>query len=291
MGREQAGFVAMLERLWLLKYVLATVFTGTVFALTAGAYCYEELSRRPPRLPRPSPELLELAEAPGHALRAPVSRLVRFAAAPQIPAGFSFYDIGAGETPQSLARKLGRKRFRLLPGRGEACDFAAPLTVAAGGREAVAAFIRERSRRCCAVAGPVPGQLATYAFSRDSGAARNQAATDGPVSGSAVFSGVDGGLLTLDLRFAQNIEGYRAALEKHLTERFGPSSPMAGDGAAWARDGGLVTMVRAGNALAVTAYFAANIDRHAAAAGRLADRPAPRQPDPAARRLALADRP
>ncbi|WP_428562985.1 MAG: hypothetical protein ACP59X_22835 [Solidesulfovibrio sp. DCME] len=291
MGRGQVGFVARLERLGLLKYILATLFTGAAFALTAGAFVYEELSRRPPRLPNPPAALLERAgPPPGYLLRAPVSRLVRFTAGAEVSSGFSFYDIAADETPQSLAAKLGRKRLRLSPGRGEACDFAAPLGPI-GAREAVAAFIRERSRRCCALSGPVPGQLATYAFAADTAASGSRAAKDAPLAGTAVFSEVDGGLLTLTLRIAAHVDAYRAALEKHLAERYGPASPMGPDGAAWARDGGLVTMARDGQRLVVTAYFAANIDRHAAAAGRLADRPGPRQPQPPARSLAWADAP
>lgn len=288
MGRKRSGWVEALERLGLLKYVLATLFTGLAFALTAGAFCYEELAKRPPRLPSPPAALLALPEPPpANVLRAPASRLVRFAAAPEGEAGFSFYDIGAAETPQSLAQKLGRKRFRLQPGRGEACDFAPPLNPPAGGREAVAAFIRDRSRQCCALSGQVPGQLATYAFSREAG---SREAKDGPIAGTAVFSGVGGGLLTLHLRFSENIDGYRTAMERHLTQRFGPSSPMAGGGAAWARDGGLVTMARSGKSLVVAAYFAANIDRHAAAV-RLVDKPGPQQTTSAGHRLALADKP
>ena len=82
MTGARTGWVPALERLGLLKYILATLFTGLAFVLTAGAYYYEELSRRPPRLPAP-PAALLAAPAPPQpfALRAPVSRAVRFAAA------------------------------------------------------------------------------------------------------------------------------------------------------------------------------------------------------------------
>ncbi len=287
MTGERTSWVAALERLGLLKYLLATLFTGLACVLIFGAYYLEELSRRPPRRPTPPAALLAEPEpAPAFALRAAVSRVVRFAAVPEAPAGFSFYDIASGETPASLAEKLSRKRFAVSRGRGEACDFAQPLAVPAGGRAAVADFIRARSRDCCALAGNLPGQLATYAFSRPAEPGGKDKA--GAIAGAAVFSEVGAGLLTVSLRFSGNVEGYQASLTRHLSERFGPPEPMGQGGAAWARDGGLVTMARAGGALAVTAYFAANIDRHAATAMKLAGRPAPRQPDaPAARRLAM----
>jgi hypothetical protein len=288
MAGARTGWVPALERLGLLKYILATLFTGLAFVLTAGAYYYEELSRRPPRLPAPPAALLAApAPPPTYVLRAPVSRAVRFAAVPEAPAGFSFYDIGSGETPRSLADKLGRKRFRVGRDRGESCDFARPLALPAAGSGAVADYIRERSRQCCALATTLPGQLATYAFFRDAAAGGTDAA--GPIAGTAVFSGVGAGLLTMSLRFTGNADGYQAAMTRHLSERFGPPAVSGAAGAAWARDGGLVTMARKGATLAVTAYFAANIERHAAAAVKLAGRPAPYEPDaPAARRLALA---
>jgi hypothetical protein len=281
--------IAVLDRLGLLKYVLAAIFAGTAVALTAGAYLYEEAAHRPPR-PVVAPPALALAggepSVDGHVFRAPASRAARFAAAPEPPAGFSFYDIAAEETPASLAAKLSRKRFRVGRGRGEACNFAYPLSDPAGGREAVAAFIRDRSRECCALAGELPGQLVTYAFSR---AAAPATAKAGPIAGAAVFSEIGAGLLTLNLRFSENLDGYQTALAAYLTGRFGPPSSMdQGAGQAWARQGGLVTMVRNGGALSVTAYYAANIERHAAQAARLAGRPSPRPSGQAGGRLAMA---
>ncbi|EHJ48652.1 hypothetical protein DFW101_2648 [Solidesulfovibrio carbinoliphilus subsp. oakridgensis] len=294
MARTGRGMIEALDRLGLLKYVLAALFAGTALALTVGAYFYEEAGHRPPRPVLPPPVLaLVAAQAPvdGHVFRAPASRAVRFAAAPEPPAGFSFYDIAADETPASLAAKLARKRFKVGRGRGEACNFAYPLSDPAGGREAVAAFIRDRSRECCALAGELPGQLVTYAFSRT---AAPTAAKAGPIAGAAVFSEVGAGLLTLNLRFSENLDGYQTALSTYLTGRFGPPSSLGQTGGegrpgqAWAREGGLVTMVRNGGALSVTAYYAANIERHAALAAKLAGRPSPRPSGQAGGRLAMA---
>lgn len=292
MARKRRTWIETLDRLGLLKYVLATLFAGSALALTMAAYLYEEESRRPPR-PVVLPPL-SVAEAPpapaGHVLRAPASRAVRFAAAPEPGTGFSFYDIAAQETPTSLADKLVRKRFRVGRGLGETCNFAYPLNAPAGEREPVAAFIRERSRECCDLAGDLPGQLVTYAFARTDAPS---AAKAGPIAGAAVFSEVGAGLLTLNLRFSENVDGYQSVMTRHLTERFGPPSAMGPSGQAWARQGGLVTMVRNGRILSVTAYYAANIERHAAMAVKLAARPpaAPgsdRPAAPAAGSLAVA---
>uniref|UniRef100_I2PXV4 Uncharacterized protein n=1 Tax=Desulfovibrio sp. U5L TaxID=596152 RepID=I2PXV4_9BACT len=289
MARTGRGMIEALDRLGLLKYVLAALFVGTAVALTVGAYFYEAAGHRPPRpvLPPPVPALVA-GEPPvdGHVFRAPASRAVRFAAAPGQPAGFSFYDIAAEETPASLAAKLARKRFKVGRGRGEACNFAYPLSDPAGGREAVAAFIRDRSRECCALTGELPGQLVTYAFSR---ADAPTVAKAGPIAGAAVFSEVGAGLLTLNLRFSENLDGYQTALSAYLTGRFGPPSSLGqAAGQAWAREGGLVTMVRNGGALSVTAYYAANIERHAALAAKLAGRPSSRPSGQTGGRLAMA---
>ncbi|EFL49331.1 conserved hypothetical protein [Solidesulfovibrio fructosivorans JJ]] len=292
--RERTTWIEALDRMGLLKYVVAVLFTGTAFVLIAGAFVYEELGRRPPALPVVTiPALAEAAPpAPGYALRAKVSRDVRFTTAPKRPDGFSFYDISAGETPRTLTAKLTDKRFRMGRGHGESCNFAFPLSGPVGEREAVAAFIRERSRQCCAVAANLPGQLVTYAFSR---ADRKSPAQAGPISGAAVFSEVAGSLLTLNLRFTDKIDGYETAMRRHLTARFGQPSAMGKAGLAWARDGGLVTMARTGRALSVTAYYAANIENHARTTMRLAARPSdmpetPAQPTATAR-LALANAP
>ncbi|MFU2209898.1 hypothetical protein [Solidesulfovibrio sp. C21] len=292
--RERMAFIEALDRLGLLKYVVAVLFTGTAFVLIAGAFVYEELGRRGPALPVVTmPPLADAApQAPGYRLRAKVSRDVRFTTAPKEPAGFSFYDISAGETPRTLAHKLADKQFRLGRGHGESCNFAFPLSGPVGEREAVAAFIRERSRECCAVAANLPGQLVTYAFSR---ADRKSPVQAGPIAGAAVFSEVAGSLLTLNLRFTDKIDGYETAMRRHLTARFGPPSAMGTAGQAWAREGGLVTMARTGGALSVTAYYAANIERHAQTTMRLTARPsdppaAPAQPTAAAK-LALANAP
>lgn len=84
MQQARGGWVQALERLGLLKYLLATLFTGVAFALTAGAFVYDELSRRPPRLPSPPAALLALPlPPPGHSVRRRVSHLVRFTVTPQ----------------------------------------------------------------------------------------------------------------------------------------------------------------------------------------------------------------
>lgn len=293
MARIRRRIIGALDRLGLLKYVLAALFVGTAAALTAAAYFWEQGGHRPARpLPLPAVVVPKAAgpAVAGYVFRAPASRTVRFAAAPEAPAGFSFYDIAADETPASLAGKLVRKRFRVGRGRGEACNFAYPLSAAAGDREAVAAFIRDRSRECCALAAELPGQLVTYAFNR---ADPPGAAKAGPIAGAAVFSEVGAGLLTLNLRFSENLDGYRNALAAYLTGRLGPPAAMAPAGRegpagqAWARDGGLVTMVRNGRSLSVTAYYVANIERHAAAAAKLAARPSSRPSGQTAGRLAM----
>ncbi len=290
MERHRATFIRRLDRLGLLKYALAGLLAAMAFSLTAGAYLYEERGRRPP----PLPAGFRIAEPPAapappaSAMRAPAVRDVRFATAPEGPGGFSFYDITALETPRTLADKLVRRHFRVSRGKGETCNFAYPLAGPAGAREAVAAFIREQSRQCCAVAALVPGQLATYSFALADGQA---SAKTGPVSGTAVFSQVGAGLLTLNLRFSENVDGYAAALGKHLRERLGQPAPFPGDGSAWARDGGFVTMVRNGRSLSVTAYYGANIERHAALAAKLADRPSRPPAEPTASRLAAAAMP
>ncbi|MHC1713114.1 MAG: hypothetical protein AB9872_13285 [Solidesulfovibrio sp.] len=287
MARGRTTIFEVLDRLGLLKYILASLLTGAAFAMTAGAYVYEEISSRPPRLPDGfslADKTPEAAAGPGFALRAPAVRTVRFAAGAEPSAGFAFYDITANETPKSLAEKLVRKQFRISRGRGESCNFAYPLSNPVALKEAVAAFIRDRSRQCCAVSDVLPGQLATYAFSLGD---NPDTAKIGPISGTAVFSQVGAGLLTLNLRFSEKVEGYAATMTNYLGQRLGP--PIATDktGAAWAREGGLVTMARNGRALSVTTYFAANIERHAALAVKLADRPG-RPPDVPKGRLAVA---
>lgn len=287
--RARLTVIEALDRLGLLKYLLTGGIVVLAFVLTAGAFCYEQLQNRPPRLSDAAKAVL-IREVPapaeaGSVLRAPVSRLTRFAAAGETPSGFSFYDISDRETPQSLADKLAGKHFRTRRGQGQSCNFAYPLTTPAGDREAVAAYIRELGRDCCAVAQVLPGQLATYAFVRATD--RSAAQPGSPISGAAVFSEVGGGLLTLNLRFSDNAEGYAASLAEHLNARFGPASPMGRDGSAWARDKGLVTLTRTGRSLQVAVYFAANIERHAAHAARLADRP--QRPRPPAVGLAVAE--
>ncbi|OLN26082.1 hypothetical protein DVDV_2880 [Desulfovibrio sp. DV] len=285
--RKRLAVIAALDRLGLLKYLLAAGITVLAFVLTAGAFCYEQLQKRPPRLSEAARVALArdtpAGPTPGYVHRAPVSRLARFAADVEAEAGFSFYDLSDRETPQSLADKLANKRFRVTRGQGQSCNFAYPLTTPAGDKEAVAAYIRDLGRDCCAAVQVLPGQLATYAFVRNpekpggKGGGKNNA----PISGAAVFSEVGGGLLTLNLRFSDNAEGYGVSLAKHLSERFGPASPMGEAGSAWARDKGLITVTRTGHTLQVAVYYAANIERHAAHTARLADRPV-RQPPPAA---------
>jgi hypothetical protein len=269
----RAAFFEVLDRLGLVKYALATLFTLLAFVLTAGAYLIDERAKHPSR-PKPPPAAWlagpEASRPPGWAVRAPVSRTVRFSAATETPDGFSFYGITARDTPQTLAAKLGRKQFQVTRVRGETCDFAQPLS----GRDApagpVAGFIKERGRDCCGVFSALPEQLATYGFGQ--GRPARGAIPAGPISGTAVFSSVGGGLLTLTMRFSEQVEGYAAAVARHMGERFGPPAALPGDGASWARNGGLVTVTRAGHVLTVTAYFAANIERHAALARELAER-------------------
>ena len=279
---KRMALIEALDRLGLLKYLLASGITVLAFALTAGAFCYEQLQKRPPRLSEAAQAVLARetppGQAAGYALRAPVSHQARFSAEAGADAGFSFYDLSDRETPQSLADKLANKRFRVTRGQGQSCNFAYPLTAPAGDKEAVAAYIRDLGRDCCAAAKALPGQLATYAFTRSPDKSAGKSAA--PISGAAVFSEVGGGLLTLNLRFSDNAEGYGTTLAKHLSDRFGPPSPMGRDGSAWARDKGLITVTRTGHTLQVAVYYAANIERHAAHTARLADRPV-RQPPPA----------
>lgn len=295
MKRERLAVIEALERLGLLKYVVTTLFAGIAFVLVAGAFYYEELGHRPP----PPPPVVTLPPLPGegpplpgYAMRARVSRDVRFTTDPQEPAGFSFYDIVASETPHSLGAKLVQKQFRMGRGRGDGCNFAFPLSGQLGDKDVVAAFIRDRSRECCAVAEVLPGQLVTYPFFRAD--AKSPTRQAGPIAGAAVFSEVAGGLLTLNLRFSDDIPGYEASMTNELTEKFGPPVSLGKAGLVWARDGGLVTMVRSGRSLSVTAYYAANIDRHTATTIRLAAKPADTpevpsaEPRTAAGRLALA---
>jgi hypothetical protein len=281
--RKRLAVIEALDRLGLLKYVLASGITLLAFAFTAGAFCYEQLQKRPPRLSAAGQAALERQMPPsppaGFIHRAPVNRQARFAAAAETGTGFGFYDISDLETPQSLADKLANKRFRVSRGQGQSCNFAYPLAAPAGDKEAVAAYIRELGRECCAAAEVLPGQLATYAFMRN--AEKNTVPPAAPISGTAVFSEVGGGLLTLNLRFSDHGDGYAASLVQHLSQRYGASSPMGTTGAAWARDKGLVTMNRTGRSVQVTVYFAANIERHAAHTARLADRPGPRPHKPA----------
>lgn len=263
------GFFKALDRLGLVKYALATLFTVLAFVLTAGAYLVDELSRRPPQVKKlPAAWLAgpEIRETPGWAVRAPVSHTVRYSAASEAPAGFAFYDIAAGETPQSLAAKLVRKHFQVSRVRGESCDFAQPLAGNNAPDGAVAGFIRDRGRDCCAVFSALPRQLATYGFGSD------RRSPAGAISGTAVFSDLGAGLLTLTMRFADRVDGYAAAVSSYLSQHLGRPADLPGNGRAWSRDGGLVTVSRTGHGLVVTAYYAANIERHASLARDLADR-------------------
>ena len=276
----RAGFFAALDRWGLLKYALATLFTVLAFTLTAGAFLLDELAKRPARpraLPAAWVERQSAPPAPGWRMRAPVAHAVRFAAEAKPPTGFSFYDIAASDTPQTLAAKCTRKRFRLGKVQGEACDFTAALSGQNAPEGAVAAFVRERGRACCAVTTHLPHQLVTYVFGQER-TASGQAAE--PIHGTVVFSEVGGGLLRLTLRFSARIDSYATAVTRYLDERCGPPTPLPGSGAVWARDGGLVTLVRAGRELVVTAYYLANIDRHAAQTRELAARQPQPQPHP-----------
>ncbi len=267
-ARKRPSLSMALERLGLLKYGLGLLLAASAVALTVGAYLAEGLGRPKPRplvppLPVAAVPASPVPAAPNHAMRAPVSRDVRFSGEAEPPAGFAFYDITDRDTPESLAAKLGRKQFRVGRIRGEQCNFAFPLADPGHAPGPVAAFIRERGRQCCAVFETVPDQLATFAFGQKRG---QGPALTGPISGTAVFSRMGAGLLTLNLRFSDQAEGYGAAVARHLTSRFGPPRPLPQGGAAWSRDMGLVILARDGRSLAVTAYFVANIDRHAALA-------------------------
>lgn len=280
----RTGFFQTLDRLGLLKYVLAALFTVSACALTAGAFLVDTWAKRPAK-PKTAPAAWlrpeRPATPPGWTMRAPVAHTARYTAVNDRPAGFAFYDITAQDTPQTLAAKLGRKHFQIGRGRGEICDFAAPLTGRHAPGAAVARFIRERGQDCCHMAQALPHQLSTYVFGQDG-------ATNGPITGTAVFSTVSGGLLTLTLRFTDKIDGYASAVSRYLREHCG--QPLPGDGSTWARDGGLVTIARQGHTLVVTAYYAANIERHAAQTREMAAR----QPAPEPRaggRLAMVDAP
>lgn len=77
------GFFEALDRMGLAKYALATLFTLLAFALTAGAYVVDELSRRPPQIKKLPAAWLAgpvTPPAPGWIMRAPVSRTVRYCA-------------------------------------------------------------------------------------------------------------------------------------------------------------------------------------------------------------------
>lgn len=282
------GFFEALDRLGLLKYALATLFTVLAFVLTAGAYLVDELSRRPPRV-----KVLPAAwlagpvtpQASGWAVRAPVSHTVRYSAASEAPAGFSFYDIGADETPQRLAAKLTRKHFQLARVRGEACDFAQPLAGGTATGSAVAGFIRDRGRACCTVSAVLPKQLATYGFGPDRRGGADPSVE--AVSGTAVFSDLGAGLLTLTMRFGDRVDGYAATVTDYLSRRLGRPAETPDNGRVWSRDGGMVTVARGKGGLVVTAYFAVNIERHASLARELAERRA--RPGPGqGGRLAMA---
>jgi len=286
--RERFACIEALDRLGLLKYVLATMLVGTAFALAAGAYYWEWRQNRPPRLSKEAQAVaarqIPPAPAPRNALRGPISRLSLFAVAAGAPPGFSFYDITDRETPQSLAEKFARNHIALGRGQGQSCNFAFPLSDPAGDKEPVAAYIRDRSRECCAMAPALPGQLVTYAFNRRSDDA---AAKTGPIAGAAVFSEVGAGLLTINLRFSDNIDGYAATLARDLEKTLGPPSATAAGGLAWAKNKGFVTLSRSGRTLSVTVYFGANIERHAAQTARLAS-PPQRSPATQPPRMAVA---
>ena len=103
----------------------------------------------------------------------------------------------------------------------------------------------------------------------------------------AVLGGLWGARLALHLwhRVRSEPEDGRY---RYLREHCG--QPLPGDGSTWARDGGLVTIARQGHTLVVTAYYAANIERHAAQTREMAAR----QPAPEPRaggRLAMVDAP
>lgn len=275
--------IATLDRLGLLKYVLAFLFTALAFTLTAGAFLIDDMRRHPAK-PKPAPAAWlkesQAPAAPGWVVRAPVAHAARFTAVRDQPAGFAFYDITARDTPETLSTKLARKQFQVGRGRGESCDFATPLSGRDAPSAAVADFIRSSGRDCCGMAQTVPNQLATYVFGQGG-------ATSGPITGTAVFSAMGGGLLTLTLRFAENVDGYANAITRHLGDRLGRPQALPGNGASWTRDGGLVTLRRAGRSLVVTAYYAANIERHAALARDTAARKPQPEPQPGGR-LAMA---
>ncbi len=287
---ERTGLIEALDRLGLLKYVLATLLTGTAFVLAAGAYYWEWRQNRPPRL---SAEARAVAERqapkpalPTNALRAPANRLSLYAVAANATPAFAFYGITDQDTPQSLAEKFARSRIAIGRGPGPACNFAGPLADPAGtrdDRDPVAAYISALSRDCCAVAASLPGQLATYLCARRP----DEPAKTGAVTGTAVFSEFGAGLLTLTLRFADRADGYAAAMARDLDKRLGPPSQTASGGLAWARNKGLVTLVRNGRTLLVAVYYGANIERHAALALRQASPPSrsPAAKDP---RMAFA---
>ena len=267
----RSSFFVTLDRLGLLKYALATLFTALAFTLTAGAYLLDEMSRRPAR-PKPAPAAwLKARERPaaGWAVRAQAVRTERFTAVADQPTGFAFYDITATETPETLAAKFVRKHFQVGQRRGEVCDFAQPLSGRDAPSAAVAAFIRERGRDCCGMTRAVPHQLATYVFGQ--GQPGQGGGMTGPITGTAVFSTVGGGLLTLTLHFSEQIDGYANAVARYMGERFGQPMALPGNGAAWTKNGGLVTLTRSGRRLIVTTYFAANIERHAGLARKLAE--------------------
>ena len=281
------GFFKALDRLGLIKYALATLFTVVAFVLTAGAYLLDQLSRRPPEVRKLPAAWLAGPAKPqpkGWIVRAPVSNIVRYSAASQAPSGFSFYDVAAEDTPQTLGAKLSRNHLTFARVRGEACDFAQPLGDGKASGGAVAGFIRDRGRECCDIAPVLPRQLATYGFGPD-----HRARPASP-TGTAVFSDLGAGLLTLTMRFTDHLDDSAETVSRYLTRHFGPLADRPGKIQSWTRDGGLVTVRRTPHALVVTAYFAVNIERHAAIAQARAERRT--RPDiRSGSRLALATTP
>jgi len=266
-ARQRHPLLERLDRLGLVQYGWALLFLVIIIAMTAGAYSYERQRDRPLQLSREALALTETTKKPApppqnNVLRSPISHAARYAAPGEPSGGFAFYNVSDQESPKSLTEKLAAKQLRLERRKGETCNFAAALSAPAGDKEPVAAYFRDRGRECCAVAGAVPQQLAAYDFAPKGGKV-------GP-SGTAVFSEVGAGLLTLTLRFSDNIDRCSTVLSQGLNALFGQASSMGQNGAVWAKDRGMVTMSRTGKTLSVTAYYGANIERHATLATEMA---------------------
>lgn len=233
-------------------------------------------SARPAGGPAPSaPAGTTAADAPaGGSVRRPVSTVVLFpvSGGETPPAVFSFYDITSQDTAASVKKKLEGKNIAMLAKESQGCNFAFPI-VGARWRE-ITPFSRilAAGEDCCALSrttGQSGQTLTTHAFQAAEPGGRARPDT---VTGAAVFSGLDGSLLTLNLRFASGADKAMGLIARHLTARHGAPAELPGGGRAWTRHGGAACLARTEGAAAVTVFYLDNIERHAAELRALAER-------------------